>query len=137
MKIKAPEHCKAAPVFEVLNYQVNKGSRNMKKRTLATSVVILSLLCNQAFAFVDCKRPISKIWSGNDDNKIYITHDDGYGNSGMTLETANNDNAIINRTLSLILVGHTAKKDVTFRYIDGSSCTSSSGTQQFVGVWLE
>jgi hypothetical protein len=110
----------------------------MKKTSLVTSIFILGLFCNQSFAVVECKRPISKVWSGNDANKIYVIHGDGYGGgSGMNLASADNDNNIINRTLSMILAGHMASKQVIFRYQDGSSCTPSSGTQQFIGVWVE
>lgn len=97
-------------------------------------------LCAQSFA-LDCLRPVKKLWSGFDNNRIYVIHGDGYSNSGMSLDSVNQDEAVVNRTLSMIMSGAVAGKTITFRYQstqDGSpvSCTPSA-QQNFIGAWIE
>jgi len=94
---------------------------------------------SQSYA-LDCTRPVKNLWSGYDSNRIYVIHGDGYAASGMKLEYVGNDEAAINRTLSVIMSGIMAGKTVTFRYscgVDNSppSCTPSV-TQKLIGAWV-
>ncbi len=108
------------------------------KKVNCIFATILLMFSMTAQSVVQCQRPVLKIWAGKDGNKIYVIHGDGFGNSGMKLESVDNDNEVINRALSIILAGHMADRKITFRYNAGASCTpSSSTTQQFIGAWVE
>lgn len=108
----------------------------MKKLLLLSSLMFYS---TQAFS-LDCTRPIKNLWSGYDANRIYVIHGDGYSNSGMKLEYVNNDNAVLNRTLSIIMSGSMANKTITFRYSGGEDGSAPSCTptvpQKLVGAWV-
>ena len=92
-----------------------------------------------AYAYIDCERPIKRIWAGSDGNRIYVTHGDESGNSGMPLAVVESDEKVIDRALSILLSAKMSGNPVTFRYIDtngtAATCTPTS-TQYFIGVWL-
>lgn len=108
----------------------------MKKLPLILCILFYS---TNAFS-LDCTRPIKNLWSGYDPNRIYVIHGDGYSNSGMKLEYVNNDEAVLNRTLSIIMSASMSNKTITFRYtggVDGSvpSCTPTV-QQKLIGAWI-
>ena len=89
---------------------------------------------------IDCVRPIKSIRTAAMDYTLYVIHGDGYANSGMQLTNVENDNEVINRTLSLLLTAHISGKVAIFRYVDTNgaeaTCTPSA-TQQFIGAFIE
>ena len=96
-----------------------------------------------AITTVGCERSIAKIRQGNHSaNLVYIEHGDGYANSGMQLTNIDDNEKIIDRTLSMLLAAHIAGKKITFSYINtGSGAPTCKpelpNTQQFIGVELE
>lgn len=101
--------------------------------------LLLSVASHDVFA-LDCARPIARVFSGYDGNKIYVIYSDGFANAGMNLSDVDNDEQVVNRTLAIILSGHLAERTITFRYAagqDGSaaSCTPTV-TQRLVGAWV-
>lgn len=107
------------------------------KKTMLT--LILTVYASASYG-LDCTRPIKNVWSGFDGHKVYVIHGDGFANSGMRLEYVNNDDAVINRTLSIIMSAGMASKSISFRYSGGddgsaASCTPTV-TQKLIGAWV-
>lgn len=110
------------------------------QRACAFIFILLSSVLSHDVLALDCVRPIARVFSGHDGNKIYVIYTDGFANAGMTLSDVDNDEQAVNRTLAVILSGYLAERTITFRYVagqDGSaaSCTPSV-TQRLVGAWV-
>lgn len=107
---------------------------------LAVACATALLSAPEARADVDCTRPVSRVWSGNNGYQIYVMFSDGKSPAGMMLADAANDQAVINRTLSVILAGHVSGRPVTLRYTvgsDGSVATCAPAVlQRFSGAWI-
>jgi len=104
------------------------------------TVIILIASISNAWAFVDCPRPVSKVWSGDVTNRIAVLHSDSFQSSLMTLEYVNNDDKVIDRVLSVILSGAMGGKTITFRYSAGTDGSPASCTptvpQKLIGAWV-
>src|SRR5712692_2628800 len=82
----------------------------------------------KAYASVDCIRPVATVWSGYDENRIYVVYRDQYAHAGMRLVDVANDERVVSRTLSVILAGHLTGRTITFRYSQGSDGSTPSCT---------
>jgi hypothetical protein len=104
--------------------------------------VFIYLYSASAHAWVDCTRPINKLWTGHNtgETRVYVIHGDGYPDSLMRPSAIANDDAIMDRVLSVILYAKTSNKTVTFRFDKGEDNSAASCTptvrQIIIGAWI-
>lgn len=100
---------------------------------------LLSIFTYNVYAAIDCQKPIERIYAGHD--VLFVMHGNGYSWSRMRIDYVDNDQEVLNRTLSMMLTAKASGETLIFRYtegIDGSpaSCTNNI-KQKFVGVWIK
>jgi hypothetical protein len=102
--------------------------------------VIILLTGLRASASIDCVRTVYRVWSGSDPNQVFVEYTDGFASAAMALAYVNNDQSVVNRTLSIILAGTLAGRTISFRYLEGvdGSPASCSPTvyQKLIGAWV-
>jgi len=110
----------------------------MIKNKFRVMAAIAVLLPSSVMA-IDCTRPIEKVFVGSGTD-LWIAYSDGYNPATMKLSDIQNEKTI-DRTLSVVLAGFMAGRNVVSRYsegLDGSpaSCTPTA-TQKLIGAWVK